>query len=299
MAEYSPYKNKFPQATREGLVEFKIPEKKKGKGKREKPLRNEHKNIKPQREEANTPQLENKSYNSAYLQNVNSALKNITAPKPFEYDYTTDALYNQYKKEYERNADLAARDAAGKASALTGGYGNTYAQTVSQQVENSELSKLSDKIPELYSIAYNRYRDENDADLDRLYALLDVDRAQFEKYLDDENLKLDKAQLAYKMQDKSPTTQSQSDKTQNKTEAENTEKVNDKTPQITQPDAEDIKAQSVLKLSNMYKEYADYIYDDNDRRDVAQEIEALCYIGSLSREEADTLITALKLENFR
>ena len=108
MAEYSPYKNKFPQATREGLVEFKIPEKKKGKGKREKPLRNEHKNIKPQREEANTPQLENKPYNSAYLQNINSALKNIPAPKPFEYDYTTDALYKQYKKEYERNADLAA-----------------------------------------------------------------------------------------------------------------------------------------------------------------------------------------------
>ncbi len=304
MAEYSPYKNKFPKATREGLVEFKIPEKKKHKGKREVPSKNEHKNTKPSREEISQPQPENKSYNSAYLQNISSALKNITAPKPFEYDYTTDALYNQYKKEYERTADLAARDAAGKASALTGGYSNTYAQTVSQQVQNDELSKLSDKIPELYSIAYNRYRDENDADMDRLYALLDVDRAQFEKYLDSEKLKLDKEQLAYKMKnqsdDKTQSNKAQSEKTQSDTASPDTDKVTDMAPEASDaPTPEAIKAQSVARLTSLYKEYADYIYDDNDRRDVAQEIEALCYIGSLSREEADTLITALRLENFK
>lgn len=293
MAGYSPYKNKFPQATREGLVEFKIPEKKKNKGKRDVAPKNEHKNVKEQRAEASQQE---KSYSSAYLQNINSALRNITSPKPFEYDYTTDALYNQYKKQYEKNADLAARDAKGKAAALTGGYNNTYAQTVSQQVQSDELSKLSDKIPELYSIAYNRYRDENDADLDRLYALLDVDRAQFEKYLDSENLKLDKAQLAYKMQDKSNNTKSQSQKTENDKPAENTSEISSQ-PSAT-PTAEDTKAQSVKKLTQLYKEYADYIYDDNDRRDVKQEIEALCFIGSLSREEADTLITALKLESF-
>lgn len=304
MAEYSPYKNKFKKATREGLVTFKTPEKKLSKGKRDAENRNTHKAETPQSiqpEKVAAPS--DTSYNSAYLQNINSALKNINNAKPFEYDYSSDKLYDQYKKSYERSADLAARDAKGKASALTGGYNNTYAQTVSQQVQTDALTKLSDKIPELYEMAYNRYRDSKADEMDKLYALLDVDKAQFEKYLDAENLALDKKSLAYKMQ--SDTSKTKTDASDNKssekadTTATKPEQTGAADTEIqTTPSEEEAKQQSVLKLTQMYKEYSDYIYDDTDREDVAQEIMALCYIGAITDSEADTLINALKLQSF-
>lgn len=51
----------------------------------------------------------------------------------------------------------------GQASALTGGYGSSYAQNVGQQAYQSYLHQLGDMVPELYQLAYDRYRDKGDA----------------------------------------------------------------------------------------------------------------------------------------
>ncbi len=83
----------------------------------------------------------------------------------FRYDANGDALYRRYKDQYAQLGKTAMQDTMGQAAALTGGYGSSYAQNVGQQAYQSYLSKVDDVIPELYQLAYDRYRDKGD----RLY----------------------------------------------------------------------------------------------------------------------------------
>lgn len=106
-----------------------------------------------------------------YGQSLNDALNRILNREPFEYDINADALYQQYKDQYIRNAQLASKDAMGRASAMTGGYGNTYAQSVANQAYNEQMNALDDRIPELYNAAYDRYQAEG-TDLRNNLALL-------------------------------------------------------------------------------------------------------------------------------
>ena len=86
--------------------------------------------------------------------------------EPFSYDINQDALYNQLKDLYIQQGNLASMDTMGRAAAMTGGYGNSYAQTAGQQVYNQHLSQLNAMAPELYDNAYNRYLDEGSEMLD-------------------------------------------------------------------------------------------------------------------------------------
>lgn len=83
---------------------------------------------------------------------------------PFTYDLNGDALYQQYKNQYQTMGKQAMKDTMGQAAALTGGYGSTYGQAVGQQQYNAYLSQLNDKIPELYQLARSNY----DADTNNL-----------------------------------------------------------------------------------------------------------------------------------
>lgn len=90
--------------------------------------------------------------------------------KPFQYDLNGDALYQQYRTQYQNMGQRAMKDTMGQAAALTGGYGNTYAQNVGQQAYNQYLTQLNDKIPELYQLARSNY-DTETTDLYRQYQL--------------------------------------------------------------------------------------------------------------------------------
>lgn len=80
--------------------------------------------------------------------------------EPFSYDYNADALYQQYKDQYIQQGQLARMDTMGKAAAMTGGYGNSYAQSVGQQAYNQYLGQLNAVMPELYGLAYDKYNQE-------------------------------------------------------------------------------------------------------------------------------------------
>ena len=96
---------------------------------------------------------------------------NIANRPKFDYDYSKDPLYQQYKDSYTRQGQAAMRDTVAQAAALTGGYGNSYAQSAGQQAYNGYMQQLNDKIPELEQRAFDRYTAEGD-DLYRLYSLL-------------------------------------------------------------------------------------------------------------------------------
>lgn len=91
---------------------------------------------------------------------LNGYLKNYQNRDKFSYDLNSDALYKQYKDQYMHLGKLAAEDVMGQASAMTGGYGNSYAATVGNQAYQSYLGKLNDVIPELYQLAYDKYNQE-------------------------------------------------------------------------------------------------------------------------------------------
>ena len=77
--------------------------------------------------------------------------------EPFSYDVNGDALYQQYKDQYTLKGLQGMMDTMGQAQAMTGGYGNSYAQSVGQQTYQGYLQQLTDKIPELYQIARDQY----------------------------------------------------------------------------------------------------------------------------------------------
>ncbi len=110
------------------------------------------------------------AYQSKWQDELDKLYKQIAERKPFQYDLNADSLYHQYKDQYTLGGQQAMMDTMGQASALTGGYGNSYAQTAGQQTYQGYMQKLNEVIPQLEDRAYGRYRDEGQ-DLYNLYGL--------------------------------------------------------------------------------------------------------------------------------
>ncbi len=92
-----------------------------------------------------------------YGQALQDAMNRIQNREKFSYDLNGDALYQQYKDRYINQGRLAMMDTLGQASALTGGYGNSYASTAGNQAYQGYLTKLNDVVPQLYQMAYDKY----------------------------------------------------------------------------------------------------------------------------------------------
>ena len=75
----------------------------------------------------------------------------------FSYDLNSDALYQQYAEQYRNMGKLAMEDAIGQASAMTGGYGNSYAASVGNQAYQAYLGELNEKALDFYQLALNKY----------------------------------------------------------------------------------------------------------------------------------------------
>lgn len=139
-------------------------------------------------------------YQSRWQEEMDRVLKELQDRKDFSYDPESDALYRQYKDQYARQGKLAMMDTVGQASALTGGYDNSYAQTVGQQTYQSYLQQLGDKLPELYSAALEHYDREGDALFDQFAMLGDresMDYGQYRDQVEDYQKELSRLQALY------------------------------------------------------------------------------------------------------
>ena len=76
------------------------------------------------------------------------------------------------------------RDSMGQAAALTGGYGSSYAQQAGQQEYDSYLQKLGEVLPELYSAAYQRYKDQGESLEAEYRRLLELEQTDYGRYRD-------------------------------------------------------------------------------------------------------------------
>lgn len=123
-------------------------------------------------------------YQSRYGDQLQGMLDQIMNREPFQYDAYADPLFQIYQDQYILGGRRAMQDAMGQAAALTGGYGNSYAQSVGQQTYNQYMENLMGIIPELSQMAYGRYKDEGDA-MQRNYDLLNqLENQEYGRYRD-------------------------------------------------------------------------------------------------------------------
>ena len=147
----------------------------------------EESDIVKQAQEALNAQVANKpgEYNSQWQTQLDDTINKILNREKFSYDLNGDALYQQYKDKYIQQGKMAMGDAIGQASAMTGGYGNSYAQSVGQQQYQAQLDNLNDIVPELYAMAYDKYNQEGQ-DLYNQYAMLgDRENMDYSRYQDE------------------------------------------------------------------------------------------------------------------
>ena len=102
----------------------------------------------------------------------------------FNYDPSTDPSWLAYQKQYRREGQRATADALGQAAALTGGVPSSYAVTAASQAGDYYASQLSDKLPQLYQDAYNRYLQEYQRQLGIADAYAGYGQTEYNRYLD-------------------------------------------------------------------------------------------------------------------
>lgn len=131
-------------------------------------------------------QLANKpgDYISQYASQMQAIMEQYLNRDKFSYDLNSDALYQQYADQYQLMGQQAMMDTMGQAQAMTGGYGNSYAQSVGQQAYQGYLQKLNEVVPELYQMAYNRYNQEGQDMLNQYGLLSSQDELDYGRYRD-------------------------------------------------------------------------------------------------------------------
>lgn len=125
------------------------------------------------------------SYQSQYGSQIDSLIQQLQGQKPFEYDVNTDPLYLQLRDQWLHDGKLAMEDTMGQAAQLTGGYGNSYAQTAGQQVYNGYLRGVNEMIPQLKEAARADYDAENAYLMQQLGLLMDQDSQDYSRWMDE------------------------------------------------------------------------------------------------------------------
>ena len=131
--------------------------------------------------------------NNDWLQSVLGDIKDF---KDFSYDINGDALYQQYKDKYIQQGKLAMMDTMGQAAAMTGGYGNSYAQSVGQQAYQGQLQNLNDIVPELYQMALDKYTMDKQNLYDQYGLLMTEFEREYGLHSDEYNKLLDALGIA-------------------------------------------------------------------------------------------------------
>lgn len=127
------------------------------------------------------------SYNYDRSGQISAKLDALLNRTPFSYDAASDPLYQQYRKQYTREADRSAEDVLGKTAVMTGGMPSTAAVAASQQASDYQMSQMTDKIPELQQLAYSMYQDKLSGDRADLNTLIGLEDNNYNRWLTDRN----------------------------------------------------------------------------------------------------------------
>ena len=111
---------------------------------------------------------------TSYSDDVRAMMDKIMNRDKFSYDVDTDPLFQQALASAMSSGKQAMQDTIGQASALTGGYGSSYATTAGNQAYNSFIEDAYDNLPQYYQMALEAYQMEGD-EMYRQYGMLSAE----------------------------------------------------------------------------------------------------------------------------
>lgn len=123
-------------------------------------------------------------YAGTWADVLNHKVTNYINQDPYSYKSQNDASYQAAKDQYTKTGQQAMKDTMAQASAMTGGYGNTYAQSAGQQQYNAQMDNLSQKAIEYEQQAYNRYVSDREQQLNTINALQNLDNTEYSRNRD-------------------------------------------------------------------------------------------------------------------
>lgn len=120
---------------------------------------------------------------TSYSDDVRNMISKIQNRDKFEYDVDSDQLFQQALASAMGSGKQAMQDTIGQASALTGGYGSTYATSVGNQAYNSFIEDAYDNLPQYYQMAFEKYQAEGQDMYNQLAMLSEEDAKEYERLL--------------------------------------------------------------------------------------------------------------------
>jgi hypothetical protein len=111
----------------------------------------------------------------------------------FNYDPNTDANWQALQKQYRREGDRATQEALAQAAMRTGGLANSYAVTAATQAGDYYAAQLSDRLPQLYQDAYQRYLQEFQRQMGISDQYAGFDDREYARWADQQGKNLDLA----------------------------------------------------------------------------------------------------------
>ena len=126
-----------------------------------------------------------KQFTSPWTSKINDTLTEIEK-SGFSYNPNSDPSYKAYADMYKREGDRAVKSTLADIATAQGGV-SSYAGQAAQQAANYYSQQLTDRIPELEALAYQKYN----ADLNNKYSALDrymnMENADYNKFIDNRN----------------------------------------------------------------------------------------------------------------
>jgi len=122
-------------------------------------------------------------YTSKYGAQLESILSQLQGQK-FNYSLNGDAFFNALKDTKMESAKQASQNAMAQAAALTGGYGNSYAQAAGNQAYQQNIRSLNDDAMDAYNLALQRFQMEQQGMGDQFSRLAQMENADYGRYRD-------------------------------------------------------------------------------------------------------------------
>lgn len=143
----------------------------------------------------NSPVPSASKYVSPFSGKIDNGISNLENKK-FSYNPESDPGYQAYKKMYNREGDRALKSTLSSVSAAQGGI-SSYASQAAQQASNYYAQQLTDKIPELEQLAYQKYQDDYNNQLNLVNLYKTLDDTYYGRFNNDRYYKMDQDKFDY------------------------------------------------------------------------------------------------------
>jgi hypothetical protein len=134
---------------------------------------------------------------TSYTDQIKDLMGQIQNREDFSYDASEDTMFQQMLSSAMASGQSAMMDTMGQASALTGGYASTYAQSAGNQAYNSYIQEAYANLPQYYNMALEAYQMEGQDMYNQLSMLSDADASEYQRMYDSWNANFANAQQIY------------------------------------------------------------------------------------------------------